>query len=75
MSDRHLSFFCLTSADEQVLPETGYLCPLLQKHKAKSRTFHTFVYFCHMIAPFALLPRIWHFYRDGFRQMTWGRTL
>ena len=28
-----------------------------------------------MIAPFTLLPRIWHFYRDGFRQMTWGRTL
>ena len=28
-----------------------------------------------MIAPFALLSRIWHFYRDGFRQMTWGRTL
>ena len=75
MSDRHLSFSCLTSADEQLLPETGYQCPLLQKHKAKSRTFHTFVYFCHMIAPFALLPRIWHFYRDGFRQMTWGRTL
>ena len=25
--------------------------------------------------PFTLLLRIGHFYRDGFRQMTWGRTL
>ena len=25
--------------------------------------------------PFALLLRIGRFYRDGFRQMTWGRTL
>lgn len=21
------------------------------------------------------LGKIWHFYRDGFRNMTWGRTL
>ena len=25
--------------------------------------------------PFTLLLRIGHFYRDGLRQMTWGRTL
>lgn len=22
-----------------------------------------------------VLARVWHFYRDGFREMTWGRTL
>lgn len=22
-----------------------------------------------------ILLRVWHFYRDGFRGMTWGRTL
>ena len=22
-----------------------------------------------------MLRRIWHFYRDGFRNMTWGRPL
>ena len=21
------------------------------------------------------LSKVWHFYRDGFREMTWGRTL
>lgn len=57
------------------MPDASYLALLLQKHKVKSLTFHTFAYFCHMNTPFTLLPRIWHFYRDGFRQMTWGRTL
>lgn len=28
-----------------------------------------------MTHPIALLLRISRFYRDGFRQMTWGRTL
>lgn len=28
-----------------------------------------------MRQPLAALCAVWRFYRDGFRQMTWGRTL
>lgn len=33
------------------------------------------VYFCRMKFENALPVRLWRFYADGFRQMTWGRTL
>lgn len=32
-------------------------------------------YICHMNIIIRAFKRIYRFYRDGFRQMTWGRTL
>ncbi len=30
---------------------------------------------CMNYTPLNAIHRVWTFYRDGFRQMTWGRTL
>ena len=32
-------------------------------------------YICYMLNQPNLASRIWSFYRDGFRNMTWGRPL